>query len=230
MSQAAGHAIMTDPSETLIQDLQNLARHLEAQGPDLSRWPLQTQQRFAGLLASNQAAQSMLREARALEAVVERGLVASIESGPLLQLQADRLARLRTTVLQAAAAEGAPRAVLQAPMEISQTADGAELEWPAARTAEQAQTTSQIVERSVEQVARLRPRPMQRSFFGLPAMAAMAASLVLGLFLGARGLDGQVFAPAAQPDNATLTDEDDLDDAEMAFGAGFGDVDEENTL
>ncbi len=221
---------MTDKTEKLSQDLESLAHHLEAHGPDLSRWPLQSQQKFAGLLASNGAAQQLMREAKALDRLVERGLMASPPAGQSSQPQYDRLARLRATVLQAAASEGAPRVVLPAAMEISQTADGAELEWPAARTAEQALAAPSGPPETTAQVERLRLRSQPRAFFGWPATAAMAASLALGVFAGARSGDDPLFAPQSPSELGSMADDDELADAELAFGAGFGDVDEEDTL
>jgi hypothetical protein len=208
---------MTENTTSLSQDLQALEQHLAAYGPDLARWPVHSQQQFAVLLASDSTAQRMLSEAKALESVVAQGLLGAGPERESSTHPTQKSRGIRDSVLQAAAREGAPGMPL--------------LETPefAATRFDPATIRSLNSKRTVGgDRGHDRRSP---SLFGWPAGAMLAASLVLGILIGARGMTDRGFASGGVSGLDQTAADDNLDAAdELAFDVGIGDVDEEDTL
>ena len=174
-----------EPSE-ITRELAELDQHLAVHGPELARWPISSQQRFALLLMNNADAQRLLAEAQSIERLLHQDP----------EVPAERLDRLRAKLLAAVEAEQAaqrPVAALR----------------PALRP--------------------VRSRTPQRTW-GLPAGAALAASLGLGLLIGTFGIADRILRPADPAIQDLASSDVDGEDSELAFGADFSDLDEEDTL
>ncbi|MEQ1578564.1 MAG: hypothetical protein ABL894_13045 [Hyphomicrobium sp.] len=193
---------MTDEEKRVDLELVALEQHLAVHGADPGRWPLSSQQRFVGLLASNEKSQRLLAEAKALERLV----------WDFPELAPGRSAKLRQNLTRAIDNE-------RAAAEPSHSL-------PVAGSRSMAATP----------VRRLQT-PNRTRLAGLPASAALAASLLLGIYAGAQGLaDGVVEAAQSLAgqlvvgaQNGAGTDGTDFD-LELALDAGFAGLDEEGTL
>lgn len=198
--------------KSLASEREALALHLEIHGPELARWPVPAQQRFAGLLASDDEAQRSLREAKALELIVIAGLETPEPVPP-----AGHLASLRDRILHQAAAEqgrsGHPLPPLHRRAHV--TADRRGRVAASARGAQRYASTADLQKPAAS--SRLQ---------GL----AMAACLILGLAVGAFGSIERLFAPAKPLMTASIDGELITDDAEFAFGSIFADFDDEESL
>ena len=204
---------MTETINSHASELEALESHLAVYGPDLSRWPLATQQRFVVLLTNNGEAQRLMTEAKALARIVF--------DGPIPAVQPEHASALRAKLMRAVEAERGSGAVASA--------------LPALRprvalpALVHGRPDGNLARQAAAQPILARPR-----VFGLPARAALAASLVLGLVAGTLGLADQIMAPvspmvSAQMERNAEPEEASLDD-ELAFGSDVFDFDEEGTL
>ena len=192
---------MTLDTTSQAQELDALDACLAVHGPDLDRWPNDSRQRFEGLLEGSAAAQNMLREARALEQLTRA----------VTEPSADRLQRLRDGVMQAAAqdtahvqASPASRPRLAAVSPVAATQDAAAVP-----------------------TGTLQNRKAPPTVFSFSSYLALAASLLLGIVIGAAGLPQAAFE---LPSTGTMVSEAESDDAELAFGTGVSDLDAEDFL
>ena len=88
---------MTETIHSHASELEALENHLAVYGPDLSRWPLATQQRFVVLLTNNGEAQRLMTEAKALHRVVFEG--------PIPAVQPEHASALRARLMRAVEVE-----------------------------------------------------------------------------------------------------------------------------
>ena len=206
---------MTDATQKSNLELDALAQCLAVHGPDTSRWPLQSQHRFAALVAGNVTAQKMLREAAALERLVRDAPAPNPK----------RLQQLRDRVMQAAAQT--PRAQIAAPVTLVPVpvvpvpVVPVPASWPGLATA------SPSPDQSVNSRMGRNQPVMPLRIFGLPASLALAASLLLGIVVGGAGLPE---TPWGSEVPAAMASEGDADDAELAFGTESSDLDAEDFL
>lgn len=172
------------------REIEALRRLLEIHGADRTRWPARERLRFAHLLAEDAEASALLAEAEALDRLLDRAP----------RVGAERQAALADRIVAAAIASGRP-GVVPAPSE--RRAAGNVLDLGEAR--------------SRSPVLQQRRSSGRKS--GWQAAALMAASLVLGVLVGATGGLG----PSGFDGIA-----DDLDNGRLALvddaGAGEGDL------
>lgn len=202
----------------LEADLAELDRHLATYGPDLSRWPPSSAHRFQPLLADSADAQRMVDEARALEQLVSKA-----HEVDRAGLSPQRLRLLRESVMRAAAG-GSPPGVA--------TGAAVRADVPTLARAPNltlARAPDSTISRAPEPAHGASTRRVAR-VLGWPAGAAMAASLVLGLAGGVSGLLDQFMPPDTPFAIEQAGRHLDPDAAELAFGGGPIDFDEEDTL
>ena len=204
---------MTETIHSHASELEALENHLAVYGPDLSRWPLATQQRFVVLLTNNGEAQRLMTEAKALHRVVFEG--------PIPAVQPEHASALRARLMRAVEVERGTVSLMGASLGL-RLRDSIPVEV-------QDRPTKNLPRQAAAQPMLAQPR-----VFGLSAGAALAASLVLGLVAGTLGLADQILAPVSpivstQTDHNVEPDEASLDD-ELAFGSDVFDFDEEGTL
>ena len=204
---------MTETITSHASELEALESHLAVYGPDLSRWPLATQQRFVVLLTNNDEAQRLMAEAKALARIVF--------DGPVPAVPPEHASVLRAKLMRA--------------VEVERGSGGVASAFPASRphVGKPALVFDQPGGNLARQAA-AQPKRAPPRVFGLPARAALAASLVLGLFAGSFGLADQIMSPiipivSAQMERNAEPQEASLDD-ELAFGSDVFDFDEEGTL
>jgi hypothetical protein len=170
---------MTERSTIEGTGLGALEQVLERFGSDRTRWPAPVRRDFAGLLASSAEAKARLREAEALDRLLDLAPEPEIDARAL----ADRIV--------AAAAAERPAVVppeARAAGAIGGRAAARRTEWPAA--------------------------------------ALLAASLVLGMFVGLNG----AFDTAVAPLVAQVSADADIDPGQIAFGSDGLDMFEEDLL
>ena len=170
---------MTEKNTIEGTGLDALDRVLERFGSDRTRWPAPVRRNFAGLLATSADAKARLREAEALDRLLDLAPEPEIDTRAL----ADR-------ILAAAAAETPAVAHPKARIAWAKIggATTARAEWPAA--------------------------------------ALLAASLVLGMFVGLNG----TFDTAVAPLVAQASTSDDIDSGQIAFDSDAMGMYEEDTL
>ncbi len=171
---------MTDKTNIGSRGLEGLEQVLDRFGSDRTRWPAPVRRDFAGLLASDGEAQKRLREAEALDRLLDLAPQPAVDTRAL----ADRIL--------AAADKDMPAA---AP--------------PKARVA------WAIFERKAPRVGEAQ----------WPAAALLAASLVLGAFVGLSG----TFDSTVEPLVASAS-ETDMDPAQIAFDSNSIAMFEEDLL
>ncbi len=154
-----------------------LEQVLERFGSDRTRWPAPVRRNFAGLLASSAEAKARLREAEALDRLLDLAPEPEIDTRAL----ADR-------VMAAAVAERPAAAPPTARSALGRRATATRAEWP--------------------------------------AVALLAASLVLGMFVGLNG----TFDTAVAPLMAQVSTDADIDPGQIAFGGDGLDMFEEDLL
>ncbi len=167
---------MTMTSEKRLADLTDFEGVLDTFGSDPARWPSAKRERLLGFAAADGDARHLLREARALDAVLARG--AGPAAGSAIAL-ADRIAAAAMASKPPTSASGnsfAERVAAAAHDDAASTRDkpGVVIAWPKAdATAARAAALTGSAQR--------RNRPMRQ----WRTVAALAASLVLGVFVGA---------------------------------------------
>ncbi len=156
-----------------------LEQVLERFGSDRTRWPAPVRRDFAGLLTSSAEAKARLREAEALDRLLDLAPEPEIDTRALADRIVAAAAAERPAVappeIRAAGATGARAAATR-------------IEWPAA--------------------------------------ALLAASLVLGMFVGLNG----TFDTAVAPLVAQVSADADIDPGQIAFGSEGLDMFEEDLL
>ncbi len=191
---------MTMTSEKRLADLTDFESVLDTFGSNPLRWPAGKRERLVGLAAADKDARRLLREAQALDAVLARGAGPGVGSTTAL---ADRIA-----------------AAVKGPMPVAPSDHGV-----AERVADAADKPGVVIawprsDARVQQTAALtgavprRDRPMTQ----WRTAAALAASLVLGVFVGAMdfvpsgfsGFVAGIEANAETPREIALLQGDDL--------------------
>ena len=166
--------IMT--SEKRLADLTDFEGVLDTFGSEPSRWPAANRERLLGFAAGDRDARRLLREARALDVVLARG--AGPAAGSTIAL-ADRIATAAMASKAPASASSPPFAERVAAAVHDETSSAREksgvvIAWPKADSS--AQRTATL---SGSVPSRKRAKTQWRT------AAALAASLVLGIFVGA---------------------------------------------
>ena len=191
---------MTMTSEKRLADLTDFEGVLDTFGSDPARWPETRREGLLGLAATDKGAGRLLREAQALDAVLSRGAGPRIGNTAAL---ADRIAAAVKTPVPAASTgpDIADRTVA--------TSDkpGVVIAWPKAdaRARQAAALTGAMPNRN-------------RATAQWRTAAALAASLMLGVFVGAMdfvpsgftGLVPSIEANADTPRELALLQGDDL--------------------
>jgi hypothetical protein len=172
---------MTEKSTIDGTGLDALEQVLERFGSDRTRWPAPVRRNFAGLLATSAEAKARLREAEALDRLLDLAPEPGIDTRAL----ADRIMAAAAAETPAAAP---PRARVAWAVFGGGAARTARAEWPAA--------------------------------------AMLAASLVLGMFVGLNG----TFDTAVAPLVAQASTDADIDPGMIAFDSDAMGMYEEDTL
>ncbi len=144
--------------DTKANDREALERLLDVYGADRTRWPARERLRFASLISEDKAAQQMLAESAALDALLDRAPRTS----------EDREHALKERIVAAALRQSEPRLAVVA-------------------AAGESTATSSRLPTWMRQPARSLESARARGLRELPAAAALAASLVLGVMLGSTG-------------------------------------------
>jgi hypothetical protein len=117
---------MTEKNTNGRTELDALERAFERFGSDRTRWPAPVRREFAGLLAGDAEAQQRLREAEALDRLLDLAPPPGIDTRAL----ADRI--LAAAVADKRVARPAPAAAKPAPLHQRRAWGGVESQWPAA--------------------------------------------------------------------------------------------------
>ncbi len=173
---------MTEKHTTGGRGLEGLEQVLERFGSDRTRWPAPVRRDFAGLLAGDAGAQKRLREAEALDRLLDLAPQPAIDTRALS-------GRIFAAVERESPAASPPKARVAWAMFERKSPRVGEAQWPAA--------------------------------------ALLAASLVLGAFVGLSG----TFDTAVDPLVASRTSSDsDMDPAQIAFDSNSISMFEEELL
>lgn len=169
---------MTDKSTKSGASLEALEEILERFGADRTRWPAPVRRDFAALIASDPEARRRLREAEALDRLLDLAPPPAVDTGAL----ADRILAAAVAEAPAAAFPAAGRAL-----------------WPVRRGGSEAPW---------------------------PAAALLAASLVLGAFVGLSGTFDSAMAPLV----TQASDDASIDAGRLAFDTDAVGLFEEDLL